>query len=194
MNAFGEYMESVLRGERPSADLAVGYAERYNWFTAARVLGAYLSDSVCDEFGDIVMAGRSVSSLKLHHIDNNRLAAAAPQESSADTASRETSTDAAPQETSTDEIIEKFLLGGNYRIVAEESSDAPAEEIRTEPELSDEDDLVSEELAEIYLSQGLLNEALAIYRKLSLLNTEKSIYFAEIIDKIEKNESKSNRE
>ncbi|MCH5331313.1 MAG: hypothetical protein J1E33_02770 [Alistipes sp.] len=169
MNAFGEYMESVLRGERPSADLAAGYAERYNWFTAARVLGAYLSDSVCDEFGDIVMAGRSVSSLKLHHIDKNRLA------------------DAAPQETSTDEIIEKFLLGGNYRIVAEDGSDALAEEIRTEPELSDEDDLVSEELAEIYLSQGLLNEALAIYRKLSLLNTEKSIYFAEIIDKIENN-------
>ena len=178
-------MESVLRGERPSADLAAGYAERYNWFTAARVLGAYLSDSVCDEFGDIVMAGRSVSSLKLYHIDNNRLAAAAPQESSADTASRETSTDAAPQETSTDEIIEKFLLGGNYRIVAEEGSDTPAEEIRTEPELSDEDDLVSEELAQIYLAQGLREQAIDTYRKLSLRNPEKSVYFAELIARIE---------
>ena len=32
-------------------------------------------------------------------------------------------------------------------------------------------------------AQGLYDEAIAIYRKLSLLNPEKSVYFAEIIDK-----------
>lgn len=59
--------------------------------------------------------------------------------------------------------------------------------MRTEAELSDEEDLVSEELAEIYLAQGLRSEALAAYRKLSLLNPEKSVYFAKIIGQIETN-------
>ena len=47
-----------------------------------------------------------------------------------------------------------------------------------------DDDLVTEDLAEIYLAQGLCDEAIAIYRKLSLLNPEKSVYFASLIDKI----------
>ena len=49
---------------------------------------------------------------------------------------------------------------------------------------SGDDDLVTEDLAEIYLAQGLYDEAIAIYRKLSLLNPEKSVYFASLIDKI----------
>ena len=53
--------------------------------------------------------------------------------------------------------------------------------------LDEEDEVVSEELAEIYLAQGLRDEALAIYRKLSLRNPEKSVYFAELIGKIETN-------
>ena len=61
------------------------------------------------------------------------------------------------------------------------------EEVRTEAELSGDDDLVTEDLAEIYLAQGLCDEAIAIYRKLSLLNPEKSVYFASLIDKIANN-------
>ena len=57
----------------------------------------------------------------------------------------------------------------------------------TEAELSEEEDLVTEELAEVYLHQGLKREALAIYRRLSLLNPEKSVYFAKIIEKLETN-------
>lgn len=83
-----------------------------------------------------------------------------------------------------EDLIDRFLREGGHRIVADEKG--PAEEIRTEAEIGGEDDLVTEELAEIYAAQGLCAEAIAIYRKLSLLNPEKSVYFASLIDKIEK--------
>lgn len=83
-----------------------------------------------------------------------------------------------------EEVIDRFLREEDLRIVADEH--APEEEVRTEPDLDEEDEVVSEELAEIYLSQGLRDKAAAIYRKLSLLNPEKSVYFAELIRKTEK--------
>lgn len=86
-------------------------------------------------------------------------------------------------EVTADDIIDRFLRSDNYRIVAEE--DGPAEEILTEAEFSGEDDLVSEELAEVYLAQGLKDMARETYRKLSLLNPEKSVYFAELIAKLD---------
>ena len=76
------------------------------------------------------------------------------------------------------DLIDRFLKEGGHRIVE------VVEEVRTEAELSGDDDLVTEDLAEIYLAQGLYDEAIAIYRKLSLLNPEKSVYFASLIDKI----------
>ena len=88
-------------------------------------------------------------------------------------------------EESEGEIINRFLRKSDYRIVAEEGD--VEVDVRTEAEIDDEDDLVSEELAEIYLAQGLKCEAVEIYRKLSLLNSEKSAYFAEKIESIEKN-------
>jgi hypothetical protein len=39
-------------------------------------------------------------------------------------------------------------------------------------------------LAEIYLAQGLKGDAKEIYRALSLLTPEKSLYFAALIEKI----------
>ncbi|MBR6654984.1 MAG: hypothetical protein IKL20_00055 [Alistipes sp.] len=88
-------------------------------------------------------------------------------------------------EVSEGEIISRFLRKNDYRIVAEEGE--AESDVCTEAEIDDEDDIVSEELAEIYLAQGLKNEAIAIYRKLSLQNSEKSIYFAEKIENIEGN-------
>ncbi len=86
---------------------------------------------------------------------------------------------------SADDLIDRFLRADDLRIVAEEGE--VETEVQTEAQLSDEEELVSEELAEIYLVQGLRDEAKAIYRKLSLLNPEKSVYFAELIDHIENN-------
>lgn len=84
-----------------------------------------------------------------------------------------------------EDIIDKFLRTENLRIVAEEGE--VTQEIVTEAALDEEEDMVSEELAEIYLAQGLKDMAKETYRKLSLLNPEKSIYFAEIISKIDSN-------
>ena len=84
---------------------------------------------------------------------------------------------------STEDLIDRFLSEENLRIVAEEGE--VVNEVQTEAQLSDDEELVSEDLAEIYLAQGLRDEAKAIYRKLSLLNPEKSVYFAELIDRIE---------
>ena len=83
------------------------------------------------------------------------------------------------------EIIERFLLKGEYRIVAEDGE--VEQDICTEACIDDEDDIVSEELAEIYVAQGLKSQAIEIYRKLSLLNTEKFAYFAEKISELENN-------
>lgn len=83
-----------------------------------------------------------------------------------------------------EDIIDRFLAHGGHRIVPDESAaigEVPLAEV-FEP---DNDDIASEELAEIYRSQGLYAESKEIYRRLSLLNPEKSIYFADVIARID---------
>lgn len=79
-------------------------------------------------------------------------------------------------------VIDDFLACENVHII-------PAEQV-TEEDLSQadeqDDELVSEELAEIYLSQGYNDMAVKTYEKLSLLYPEKSIYFAELIENVNK--------
>ncbi len=86
---------------------------------------------------------------------------------------------------STLDMIETFLKCDNLKIVAQEGE--VGSDVTIEVALEDIDDLVTEELAEIYYEQGLIAQAKAIYTRLSLLNSEKSVYFAELIDKLEQN-------
>ena len=182
--------------------------ERYEWFSVARTVRAHLFGTT-DKYLSVTAASRGVSSLDLQPINVERLLApdAAPDcvpapvsetegesayvpEPKSDPASAPDAASCGADGTRSaadgqNDVIERFLHLDDYRIVADEN--APDEEIRTEAQLSDEDDVVSEELAEVYLSQGLRDEACAIYRKLSLLNPKKSVYFAEIIEKIENN-------
>lgn len=53
-------------------------------------------------------------------------------------------------------------------------------------ESSDSVDFCTEELAKVYLEQGYPDKAKQIYSKLSLLIPEKSVYFASLIEKIDK--------
>ena len=85
-------------------------------------------------------------------------------------------------EVTSGQLIDRFLKLDDYRIVAQEGDDA--ESIVTEADFNDEDDIVSEEIAEIYVAQGLKMQAIEIYRKLSLLNPKKSAYFADQIEKL----------
>ena len=129
---------------------------RYEWFTPARILR-------------VLQTGRSDRRVSIAAVSRDESMAGYMKAAVGVTPDRPI-------------LIDRFLKEGGHRIVAEEGE--VVEEVRTEAELSGDDDLVTEDLAEIYLAQGLCDEAIAIYRKLSLLNPEKSVYFASLIDKI----------
>ena len=129
-------------------------SSRYSWCTLLRVV-----EDNHTPLQSLLGTARGVSSLELCSIDVDSLATV-----------------------TSNQLIDRFLKAGDYRIVAEQGDDA--ESITTEAEFDEEDDLVSEEIAEIYAAQGLNSQAIAIYRKLSLLNPKKSAYFADQIEKL----------
>ena len=82
-------------------------------------------------------------------------------------------------------IIDRFLSGGEYKIVIDDqTTDSPLDDLSTPEEM--EDEFVSEELAEIYAKQGLFDLAITTYQKLSLQDSQKSVYFAELIEDLKK--------
>ena len=82
-------------------------------------------------------------------------------------------------------IIDDFLQVGEHRITINElTGDEPLDAL--DPETEVEDEFISEELAEIYAKQHLFDLAIEIYQKLSLQDSQKSIYFAELIEGIKR--------
>ena len=161
MKELNQYISSAGTSAQPSmAEVEKLYA-RYPWCSSLRVVRGHISGK-SDPVAELFAEGRGASSLRRLTIDIARLT---------------TETEG--------EIIDRFLRLNDYRIVAEESGEEEA--VQTEAMLDDEDDLVSEDLAEVYLIQGLNTQAIEIYRKLSLLNPEKSVYFAGKIEQITKN-------
>ena len=152
----------AAEGAAPAPDAAQldALIGRHEWFTVARAVREHTTGRG-DSLLAAVSVGRLASSLKRREVDIQKLTAL-----------------------TADDIIDRFLRQDDLRIVADESGEE--QEVTTEPEIAGDDDVVSEELAEIYVAQGLNRQAIEIYRKLSLLNTEKSVYFAELIDKLEK--------
>jgi uncharacterized protein (DUF2164 family) len=82
---------------------------------------------------------------------------------------------------SNDDLIERFLKANPIiPVVAEEET----QQEKNEASAKVDEDFITETLASIYMKQGLYNEAIKAYEKLSLKIPEKSIYFAGQIEKI----------
>ena len=161
MSDLKTYFAAPGRAETPSAAEAGDLAVRFPWFLPGRILRETLTGE-SDPRVALTAPWRAESSLRRAVVDASALT-----------------------QLSSEEIIDRFLQEEDLRIVAGEGE--PEEEVVLQPELDDDDEVVTEELAEIYLAQGLRDKSVAIYRKLSLRNPEKSVYFAELIGKIENN-------
>ncbi|MFQ3579348.1 MAG: hypothetical protein SNJ71_04310 [Bacteroidales bacterium] len=81
-------------------------------------------------------------------------------------------------------LIDKFLEK-NPRIIPDKNY-VPQNPVNVEAVLTESDELFSETLAKIYLKQGHYEKALLSYEKLCLKYPEKSSYFAEKIEEVQK--------
>ena len=85
---------------------------------------------------------------------------------------------------SKDELIEQFIYTSPSITRHQSEFYNPLE--LAKQSIVDQENIVSETLAQIYNDQGYKDKAIKIYRKLSLKFPEKSTYFAAQIEKVEK--------
>ena len=86
----------------------------------------------------------------------------------------------------TSEIIDKFLNNLQTDIKPDRNEGTFKQKEIKEQDLFESDELMTETLANIYVKQGHYSRALNIFKKMSLKYPEKSVYFAQQIEKLEK--------
>lgn len=147
--------KKYIKGETgsPAAEELTAVINRWEWFVTPRVIRA-------------AREGATDSRLFMHGMFHGGICEEASPEQI--------------ESAYNDCIIDRFLDSGDYRI-DEKANEAQVAE--TENFIVDDDELLTEELAEVYLRQGLFEQACEIYRRLSLLYPKKSIYFAELIER-----------
>ena len=79
------------------------------------------------------------------------------------------------------EIIDKFIAENPQ--ISRPKQDFYDPMTVAQASVVDKENIISETLATIYLNQGYVEKAISMYEKLSLKNPEKSVYFAELIEK-----------
>lgn len=84
------------------------------------------------------------------------------------------------------DVIEDFLNGQRSGEKMERRTESSNHNEIKEQSSFDNDDLMTETLAGIYIKQGHYTKAISIFEKLSLKYPEKSVYFAQQIKKVEK--------
>ena len=82
---------------------------------------------------------------------------------------------------SKNEIIDKFIAENPQISRPKQEFYDPF--VVAQASVVDQENIISETLATIYLNQGYVEKAISVYQKLSLKNPEKSVYFAELIEK-----------
>lgn len=157
MESFKEYVARPESITVPTDENLKTIVDRYPWFTTARMV-LFSTQSTMDPRLTLHMQTCKVPTIFLKNISIDDF-----------------------WKRSTIEIIDSFLSKGEYKIVP--SEETPEYDPDMQPN-QDQEEFLTEELAEIYLAQGLKEEAKECYKKLSLLYPKKSVYFAEIIERI----------
>ena len=177
-----------------------GVVNIYPWYAAAR-------KELCARMQEIGALSESMLSQAALHLGSRRMlydmVHTRPRPESVAQDSRISRPGAAapqPSGLSEGQAKQIFVVGGDYFSPSQYSAVRNSEDkifssfatgtrqdIYVEPEGGSGEEFCTETLAQIYLEQGYLAEAKKIYSKLSLRYPEKSVYFASLIDEIDKN-------
>ena len=181
MEVFLQYLERPDIAAAPTEEYLRTLLKRYPWFTTARLMLSRISGKV-DPALSLYLATRPAPGLLLRSSGASGISpVVGTQGPPSDAVGPDVD---AVTGSPTFEVIDRFLASECGRIVPREG--IPEGDIAAGSAVIDEE-LATEELAEIYLAQGLNDRARAIYAKLSLLYPEKSVYFATIIARIDGN-------
>lgn len=91
-----------------------------------------------------------------------------------------------PQTANADDLVSRFIAAEPKIVPKKAEFFSPAN--MAKKSVVDDEEIVSETLARIYALQGNIPKAIRIYEKLSLLSTEKSGYFAALIENLKQKE------